>query len=50
MGARSPKAIKFRAKLGFKQYDITLKTESSVLESERGRKHENSIQCVKLQV
>ena len=33
MGARSPKAIKFRAKLGFTQYDITLKKESSVLES-----------------
>ena len=33
MGARSPKAVKFRAKIGFKQYDITLKKESSVLES-----------------
>ena len=33
MGARSPKAIIFRAKLGFTQYDITLKEESSVLES-----------------
>ena len=33
MGARSPKAIKFRAKLGFTQYGITLKKESSVLES-----------------
>ena len=33
MGARSPKAIRFRAKLGFTQYDITLKKDSSVLES-----------------
>ena len=33
MGSRSPKAIKFRSKLGFSQYDITLKKESSVLKS-----------------
>ena len=33
MGARSPKAIPFRAKLGFIQYEITLKKGSSVLES-----------------
>ena len=33
MGSRSPKAIDFRSKLGFNQYDITLKKESSVLKS-----------------
>ena len=33
MGSRSPKAIEFRSKLGFNQYDITLKKESSVLKS-----------------
>ena len=33
MGGRSPKAIEFRSKLGFTQYDITLKKESSVLKS-----------------
>ena len=33
MGSRSPRAIEFRAKLGFSQYDITLKNESSVLKS-----------------
>ena len=33
MGGRSPRAIEFRAKLGFNQYDITLKKESSVLKS-----------------
>ena len=32
MDAKSTKAIKFRAKLGFTQYYITLKKESSVLE------------------
>ena len=31
MGRRSPKAIEFKSKLGFSQYDITLKKESSVL-------------------
>ena len=33
IGGRSPKAIEFRSKLGFSQYDITLKKESSVLKS-----------------
>ena len=33
MGGRSPEAIEFRSKLGFTQYDITLKKESSVLKS-----------------
>ena len=33
MGGRSPKAIEFRSKLGFNQYDITLRKESSVLKS-----------------
>ena len=33
MGGRSPKAIEFRSKLGFTQYDKTLKKESSVLRS-----------------
>ena len=33
MGGRSPEAIKFRSKLGFTQYDITFKKESSVLKS-----------------
>ena len=33
VGERSPKAIKFRTKLGFMQCDITLKKELSVLES-----------------
>ena len=33
MGVRSPKAIKFRAKIGFTQYGIELEKESSVLES-----------------
>ena len=31
MGCRSPKAIGFRSGLGFNQYDITLRKESSVL-------------------
>ena len=33
MSSRSPKAIEYRSKLRFSQYDITLKKESSVLES-----------------
>ena len=33
MGGRSPEAIEFRSKLGFTQYDITLKKESLVLKS-----------------
>ena len=33
IGVRSPRATEFRAKLGFSQYDITLKKESSVLKS-----------------
>ena len=33
MVCRSPKAIEFRSKLGFNQYDITLEKESSVLKS-----------------
>ena len=33
MNSRSSKAIEFRSKLGFNQYDITLKKESSVLKS-----------------
>ena len=33
IGGRSPKAIEFRSKLGFSQYDITLKKETSVLKS-----------------
>ena len=33
MGGGSPEAIEFRSKLGFTQYDITLKKESSVLKS-----------------
>ena len=33
MDSRSPKAIEFRTSLGFSQYDITLKKESSVLKS-----------------
>ena len=33
MCCRSPKAIEFRSKFGFSQYDITLKKESSVLKS-----------------
>ena len=33
MGGRSPKVFKFRSKLGFTQYDITLKKESSELKS-----------------
>ena len=36
MGSRSSKAIDFRSKLGFNQYDITLKKESSVLKSIMG--------------
>ena len=36
MGGRSPEAIKFRSKLGFTQYDITLKKESSVLTFQEG--------------
>ena len=31
IGRRSPKEIEFKSKLGFSQYDITLKKESSVL-------------------
>ena len=30
---RSPESIEFRSRLGFTQYDITLKKESSVLRS-----------------
>ena len=33
MGGRPPEAIEFRSKLGFTQYDITLKKESLVLKS-----------------
>ena len=33
MTCRSPKAIEYRSKLGFTQYDITIKKESSVLKS-----------------
>ena len=33
MGGRSPEAIEFRSRLGFTQYDITLKKESSGLKS-----------------
>ena len=33
MGGESPEAIELRSKLGFTQYEITLKKESSVLES-----------------
>ena len=33
MACRSPKAIEFRSRLGFNQYDITLKKESSILKS-----------------
>ena len=33
MGSRSPEAIEFKSKLGFSQYDMTLKKESSVLKS-----------------
>ena len=33
MHCRSPTTIEFRSKLGFNQYDITLKKESSVLKS-----------------
>ena len=33
MGGRSPEATEFRFKLGFTQYDYTLKKESSVLKS-----------------
>ena len=33
MGNISPKGIEFRSRLGFNQYDITLKKESSVLKS-----------------
>ena len=33
MSGRSPEAIEFRSRLGFTQYGITLKKESSVLKS-----------------
>ena len=33
MSGRSPEATEFRSKLGFTQYDMTLKKESSVLKS-----------------
>ena len=33
MSGRSPESIEFRSRLGFTQYDITLKKESSVLRS-----------------
>ena len=33
MGGRSPAATEFKSKLGFNQYDLTIKKESSVLKS-----------------
>ena len=49
MSSRSSKAIEFRSKLGFTQYDITIKKEPLVLKSImnafEGEKYANSIQC-----
>ena len=40
----TPKSIEFRSKLGFKQYDITLTKEQSVLKSVMGAFEEQNMQ------
>ena len=40
----TPKSIEFRSKLGFKQYDMTLTKEQSVLKSVMGAFEEQNMQ------